>query len=919
MKKELPAISKHLLFLAVFLYIGFGLVSAVTINVPGDYSEVNSAIGNASDGDVINVTGVFTEDLFIDKEITIIGQRRETSIDGEHTVISDDVIIKDLNISTTGTAILLDSQFSGLNNIEIDNIYFDLTNDPSIGVYVGGGISNTGVSNIVMTDNVFEGPDNKVCNPWKIGGDFINGGISVPIDDLDFLRNTVYNCSIPINIQNENINDILMDSNTFRGTDGVLYLWAQGGSGPTGVFSRFVFTNNDIDGTNSYGLGFDGEAVGGPNFVDANFGTGNKVNYNDFVGIPGAYGFGAVSFLPNVVNYSLNATYNYWGACDGPSGIANGSGTEVNGSIVVDPFIGLCLSNKVNVSCAFEEKNVTLSADVNGTGVETVIFSYTIDGVNKNVTGSLTPGSLNNYEYMIPGGEIPNGDISWNVYADDLFDNTFMDGLKSFYARNVTDLSIGPSSPDGLNDWYLVEPVFILVADFAANNVYYRWDSIIDVLYTVPFDLAGIPNGAISGGILELNYYSEFDCEDGNPGNETNQNLVFKVDLVNPSLEDLMPVDGSIVYNNPRPEISVLLDEVYSGNSGINANSVYMRIDGNLSNASVSFVNASAVDVIVSHIPTENLTEGVHTVMVYAEDFAGRFNSTSWSFEINTTKPGVDLTINMPENASYNTRRIPFNLTTTDEVDLIEYINYNDRRPRWRTLCRNCDNYGYDRLRRKNLNEGENNLSFMATADFGIESVNIELFIDSRRPRISKILPKRNAITNGSGFFIKFVEANVQEVSVSFNPTESLNLSSCVPSGRSATECSVNLNLTGFDTQEIAYSFNVSDSVNTVMSREFTVRVDISSPELTVNMPENFTYGRRVPFNISVTEDVLLEYYDNLDNNPRWRRICNNCDAYGTGRSRTKSFKRGEHQLQVRAVDKAGNSDVEIIDFNVIF
>jgi len=82
-------------------------------------------------------------------------------------------------------------------------------------------------------------------------------------------------------------------------------------------------------------------------------------------------------------------------------------------------------------------------------------------------------------------------------------------------------------------------------------------------------------------------------------------------------------------------------------------------------------------------------------------------------------------------------------------------------------------------------------------------------------------------------------------------------------------------------------------------------------------LPENANYERRVQFNMIVSEDVTLEYIDYFDTNPRWRRLCSNCDEYGDSRTKTKSFKRGLHNVEIRAVDKAGNSDTEQISFNV--
>jgi len=70
-----------------------------------------------------------------------------------------------------------------------------------------------------------------------------------------------------------------------------------------------------------------------------------------------------------------------------------------------------------------------------------------------------------------------------------------------------------------------------------------------------------------------------------------------------------------------------------------------------------------------------------------------------------------------------------------------------------------------------------------------------------------------------------------------------------------------------------------------------------------------------VVFNISVSEDVKIEYIDNSAS--RWKRLCSNCDEYGESRKKTKSFKRGVHDILIRATNKAGNIDIKEINFDV--
>jgi len=189
----------------------------------------------------------------------------------------------------------------------------------------------------------------------------------------------------------------------------------------------------------------------------------------------------------------------------------------------------------------------------------------------------------------------------------------------------------------------------------------------------------------------------------------------------------------------------------------------------------------------------------------------------------------------------------------------------------------------------------------------------VDFFIDAKPPKIRKTEPRRNKITNGSFFQVKYTEDNPVNISLIFNPT--IQLENCT-SGRNQY-CSTSINLSEFDGTWIDYYFKISDGINIVQSKTTRVFVDTISPILTINSPENITYGRRVPFNITISEPVRLEYYD--ESRDRWRRLCSNCDDYGFDRKKTKSFKRGTHNIQIRAKDKAGNSDTQQVSFNVIY
>jgi len=882
----------------------------ININGLGNYPAIQAAIDAAVAGDVINIgagSSPYTEDLVIDEAVSLVGAGSGVvTIRGMHTITASDVSITEVTLETTGVAVTIDSSGSIIDGVSIINCIFDLSNFPSVGVYVGGGNPVNKVTNLVMDSNVFNGPTNKVCNPWKIGGSF-GLPLSAEVDDIDFTNNHVNSCSIPLNLQDGNLRDILIDNNVFRNTDGIVYVWSESGSGPTGVLSRFVFTNNDVGGTNTYGVGIDLFSE----LNDGNFGSGNAVNNNDFEGVVGDYGFGAVSNLATGT-YKLDAEENWWGACDGPSGAGLGSGSNVSANVDYEPFIGVCISNELYDACAFENQDATISADLVGEGIEDVWFTYTANGVDYNKAGVASGGDQ--YSYGIPASELVGGDVSFNVFVNDSFGRIYSNSLVTFYVRNNTELMVAPTVADGSNGWFVSEPLFSLLGDGTLNRGYYQWESENDILYTTPFRLENIPNQPnVTAGTLKLSYWSEFTC-----GNETKNNQTFHIDLTDPLIKDLVPSDGSLVPK-ARPEITAYLDEVYQSNSGINLVSVNMEVDGE--DIPEFIVASGSSDAVVSYTPTVDLTDGIHEVRVYVEDNAGRSSELFWSFEVNSSLSGFDLNVVSPVVMDYDSRRVEFDIRTDKEVELIEYINYNDNRPRWRRLCKNCNEYGVNRARTKNMKEGENNVSFRAVDNLGnLEEVNVLFFIDSKSPRISKVLPRRNSFTNGSDFYVKYTEDNVKEVLFSFNPD--YVVSACTESGRNV-ECSFTYDLSLYDGQEIEYTMSVSDSLRSVESKPVKVTVDMSAPDV-LNEEGFWNQGdgrnqRYIYFDMEIDELNLDEvsYIDWTDSKPKWKRLCSRLkDGYCEKR---KSFKKGLHNVDVMVLDEAGNSVVVSVgEFGVV-
>jgi len=647
-------------------------------------------------------------------------------------------------------------------------------------------------------------------------------------------------------------------------------------------------------------------------FNDSHFGLGNRLNYNSFDGVVGKYGLNATTILATLTSYTLNATYNWWGSCTGPGFVGVGSGSPISTNVDFSPWLGACIGNKTfTPQCVLPTDEVILYANITSNAcIGDVTFSVFLNNSWQNFSGVVSNSGIGNYSTTIGSSLLtPGTSYTYTAYVSDCFNHTIRNGNHTFYVNHNTSLTVSPVFPDGWNNWYVTEPTFTLANPDAVGS-FYQWDGSGPLDYLGPFGLDNITNAPPkeSAGILKLTWWSNLTC-----GEEKKQNRTFFIDLVNPDITNLIPVNASQVVNNKRPLIQALLDEIFQSNSGINHSSARMYLDGSLVSADIA--TSDTIDAIINHTPLSDLSDGFHNVKINVTDFSGRNSEFTWLFEILTISD-FNKTLYSPLNTTYDTRRVPFNITTTNKSSEIEYLFVRNGRTRVRRLCRNCDDYGFSRKRTQTLREGENNITIIARDLFGIvDKMEVSLFIDSKKPRVSRSEPRRNKVTNGSHFSIKYSETNLQSVVLSFNPN--ISLVNCT-SGRNQI-CSTSVDLTGFDNTSIEYHFIISDSINTVNSRSTKVFVDITSPTLSVHLPINDSiHGRRVPFNLTASEKVTMEYMDHFDSRPRWRRLCLRCDSYGFDRTKVRGFRVGTHNLEIRAVDRAGNSDKKELSFEVV-
>ncbi len=334
-----------------------------------------------------------------------------------------------------------------------------------------------------------------------------------------------------------------------------------------------------------------------------------------------------------------------------------------------------------------------------------------------------------------------------------------------------------------------------------------------------------------------------------------------------------------------------------------------MKVDGFL--VSPNIINGTDLDAYIDYNPG-TLVDGVHTVYINVTDNAGRYSETSWEFEI--SQETFELNVYSPLNGTiYNIRGIPMNISLNKEVKKLEYIDYSSSRKIWRTLCRNCDEYGFSRKRTKSFSDGEHNISIRATDEFeNSEEKNISFTVDRTKPRIYKTEPRRG-FTNGS-FYIKFKEENPVNLTLYYNDSYKVNISNeCVYDGKRYYECDVNVDLISHNGDEIEYYFYLEDIAgNNYTSRATKVEVDTTPP--VINNPTFYTNDSRyIYFDINITEEnldkVILQY--DYRGKTRERRLCSRLKE-GICEKRFR-FKEDYTNLKLIITDKAGNFKEEVV------
>lgn len=114
-------------------------------------------------------------------------------------------------------------------------------------------------------------------------------------------------------------------------------------------------------------------------------------------------------------------------------------------------------------------------------------------------------------------------------------------------------------------------------------------------------------------------------------------------ETVAPVITILSPSGGAYVTNNKQPVVFTITDE--SGGSGVNLNSVVVKLDGTAVAASTLAHTAITNGYSFTYTPASALGDGSHTVTVNASDNDGNAaTEKSTTFTVDTVAPTLNIT-----------------------------------------------------------------------------------------------------------------------------------------------------------------------------------------------------------------------------------------------------------------------------------
>ncbi len=307
-----------------------GGVLAATINVPADYSNIQAAVDSAQPGDTVRVAaGVYNETVTIDKSLVLLGARAGVDARGR-----------------TGPEAVIAP--TGAVAIDATNASATLTMD-GFAIRGGRGMVTTKATTVRFVNNIVSAT---VAADGADGLVVIHGGardVTVKYNDISptAVGDGTATNALRITADTNGPPSVVVDSNWLHNASaaGLALLQINLGKAVVSVTNNDIY-NNAGDGILAESCSFSSLTTTG-NVIRDNGQTGVKIwsgitgdgvpvriNQNDIYNNAqeGVYNYNANPF-------TVDATYNWWGAADGPGPVGPGSGDGVSLKVDYSPWL----------------------------------------------------------------------------------------------------------------------------------------------------------------------------------------------------------------------------------------------------------------------------------------------------------------------------------------------------------------------------------------------------------------------------------------------------------------------------------------------------------------------------------------------------------------------------------------------------
>jgi len=289
------------------------------------------------------------------------------------------------------------------------------------------------------------------------------------------------------------------------------------------------------------------------------------------------------------------------------------------------------------------------------------------------------------------------------------------------------------------------------------------------------------------------------------------------------------------------------------------------------------------------------------------------------------------LFINSPESDKiYDSSKILFDIESDEVGDFYYMIGDMSSGKRWVNLCKNTD-HCQKQVRLKNSSNSIQ-IKFINSEIEYEEDIQVNL--DTKFPVILKTLLKSfgmissstRFISDSNKFIVIFKEENKEDIIIYYG----MNKESA--ESETSDDCSFNddkkwwecifedVDLSNYDNKEIIYWFEVIDEANhKSISSIKKVKVDITAPVIKADEVNYEVNKKKVNFAFEVDEENFagVFYWDSNALIQKWIPLCNKLNSIGRCTA-TRSFSEGDHSLDIKVLDKAGNSDIiEDIEFTI--